>query len=444
MANSRKLNSDPLVERTAGVLHSLIPPAASITVGLSGGLDSVVLLHMLSRMAGDRSWRLSALHIHHGISPNADQWAEFCHTLCQQLGIPFSVEHVDIRPLRDQGVEAAARQLRHAALNRQATDFIALAHHRDDQVETMLLQLLRGAGVKGAAAMPMLKQRPGLPALVRPLLKEGRRELLAYAQRHHLRWVEDESNADEQYPRNFLRHQVLPLIESRYPGYRATLARCTEHFAEADALLDELARQDAAAAVHAQGVSVESLRQLSPARARNVLRYFIASQGAPLPDHSRLFEMVRQLCEARRERAVQVAWQGWQLRSYRGYAQVMREIAAMHYDLAWQGQPEILLPGNHGQLRFVTVAGQGIKREKLQGRVARVRSRQGGECMQVRAGGQHRSLKNLAQELGIPPWQRQIMPLLFCDNELVWAPQIGVAAAFQATAGEAGILVEWC
>src|SRR3989338_1659156 len=220
MASSRKLSLADFTGRIAAHIVPLLPAHSSILIGLSGGVDSVVLLHLLHQLAPRFSWQLSALHVHHGISPNADAWAEFCAELCARLHIPLHVEHVDIAPLRKHGIEAAARKLRHAAFARQSCDFVALAHHADDQAETLLLQLLRGAGVRGASAMPLLAGREGSPNLLRPLLHCLRREILDYAAAHGLRWIEDESNADDSYPRNFLRHRLLPLLEEKFPAYR--------------------------------------------------------------------------------------------------------------------------------------------------------------------------------------------------------------------------------
>ena len=195
-----------LQERVADTLSSVVPRGSSLLLGLSGGVDSVVLLHLLAQLSPRFSWKLSAMHVHHGISVHAGSWAAFCSELCAKYSIPLQIERVDITPLRDMGIEAAARQLRHAALARQKVDFIALAHHRDDQAETLLLQLLRGAGVRGASAMPLLKPRKGAPSLLRPLLDITRSELEAYASEHGLRWVEDDSNEDVSYPRNVFRH----------------------------------------------------------------------------------------------------------------------------------------------------------------------------------------------------------------------------------------------
>ena len=221
MEISRKSGYNTLLECSAAALHPVVPEGSSIALGLSGGADSVVLLHLLRQLAVRYAWRLSAVHVHHGISPQADAWAAFCADLCVRENIPLQIERVNIAPLRHLGIEAAARTLRHAALARQQVDFIALAHHQDDQVETLLLQLLRGAGVRGVSAMPVFKRRDGASAIVRPLLDIARSTLLAYAQQHALQWVEDESNADDAYPRNFLRHRVLPLLQQRFPAYQS-------------------------------------------------------------------------------------------------------------------------------------------------------------------------------------------------------------------------------
>ena len=299
-----------LPERVSAQIAPLLPAHSSILIGLSGGVDSVVLLHLLHKLAPRYSWQLSALHVHHGISPNADVWSDFCADICASLHISLHIERVDIAPLREHGIEAAARKLRHAAFARQPCDFVALAHHADDQAETLLLQLLRGAGVRGASAMPLLSRRSGSPDLLRPLLYCPRKEILSYAAAHQLRWIEDESNADDNYPRNFLRHRVLPLLSERFPAYRDTLARSAQHFAEASSLLDELAQQDATQTIEGETLAVAALQALSPARAKNLLRYFLHSLGAPMPQTVRLDDMLRQLCGAREDATVCITYGG--------------------------------------------------------------------------------------------------------------------------------------
>ena len=432
------------MERVADALRSTIPSESSLLLGLSGGLDSVVLLHLLSRLAPQNTWKLSALYVHHGLSPHADEWAQFCADYCAELGVPFQTEYVDIAPLRHLGIEAAARQLRHAALNRQPADFVALAHHQDDQAETLVLQLLRGAGVRGAAAMPMRKLRPGLPTLIRPLLNISRAELQAYAAQQKLRWVDDESNADVVYSRNFLRHSVLPLLEKRFPAYRATLSRSAEHFAEASLLLDELAAEDARAAIDDGQLNLACLHLLSFARAKNLLRYFLRSQGAPLPDASRLQEMYQQLINAQVGAKVQVEWQGWQLRRYRQFAYVLHgEFFDADWECEWRGESVMILPDGLGELHFQNVNGRGLSAQKIKLDKVLIRNRRNGELGPLNASGEHASLKNIFQQHGVPPWERQVFPMIYAGTQLVCVTGLATAHAFKAKPDEEGVVVSW-
>lgn len=423
----------------------MLPARSSILVGLSGGVDSVVLLHLLCQICPQYSWRLSALHVHHGISPQADAWAAFCADLCARLNIPLRVEHVDVTPLRHLGIEAAARELRHAALAAQPVDYIALAHHQDDQAETLLLQLLRGAGVKGAAAMPPVRLRAAAPALLRPMLDLPRAELVAYAKQHELPWVEDESNADDSYPRNFLRQHVMPLLEQRFPASGETLARSAQHFAEASELLDQLAQLDAQGAIQYGTLDVLRLRELDAPRAKNLLRYFIASRGAPMPNSARLREMLSQLCHARADAALRVAFGAWEARRYLGRVHVFPTLPSPDaaWQMQWHGESELALPQLGGILRFEPCAGVGVSLHKLQQGAVVVRLRQGAERVQLDAKRPVRSLKNLLQEHDIPPWRRDTLPLLFCNNDLAVVPGLGVACAYQAEPHEQGLQLSW-
>ncbi|HEY5993231.1 MAG TPA: tRNA lysidine(34) synthetase TilS [Gallionellaceae bacterium] len=439
----RDLIRGSLPGRVAAALAPHVPAGSSILVGLSGGVDSVVLLHLLATLAPLHSWKLSALHVHHGISPNADAWAAFCAKLCELRAIPLQIERVDIAPLRAKGIEAAARELRHAALFRQPVDFIALAHHQDDQAETLLLQLLRGAGVKGVAAMPPVREALSGPVLLRPLLDTSRIELEEYAARHALDWVEDESNTDERYPRNFLRHRVFPLLEQHFPACRTTLARAAGHFAEADALLDSLAELDAQQAFDGNTLDVTRLSELDKARAKNLLRWFLLQRGALMPENPRLEEMLRQLSAAREDAQVCVAWGDWEIRRYRGRAHVCsrQNEPAPGFSVLWRGEERLLLPG--GELRFVHCRGEGASAAKLASAPVTVRLRRGEESLRPDGARPTRSLRYLFQDSGIPPWQRAGWPLLYCGETLIAVPEIGVEAAWRAAPDEAGVVPRW-
>jgi tRNA(Ile)-lysidine synthase len=444
MENSRKSSCD-LAGRVADALFPVLPANCSILLGLSGGVDSVVLLHLLHYLASRYSWHLSALHVHHGISPQADAWATFCTHLCADYGIPVQIEQVDIMPLRKHGIEAAARKLRHAALDRQSVDFIALAHHQDDQAETMLLQLLRGAGLRGASAMPLIRQRSGQPTQLRPLLNVPRTELLAYAQQYALQWVEDESNADDTYPRNFLRHRMLPLLEQRFPSYRVTLSRSARHFAEASELLDQLAQQDALEAVHNGTLDIVRLQALNLPRAKNLLRYFLHNLGAPIPQTVQLNEMLQQLYGARQDAVATILFGNWQLSRYQGKAYAFPTLPELdeEFCVQWCGETALELPELSGTLHFESAIGHGLSLKKMQQASVTVRLRRGAERIRIDDRRPTRTLKNLLQEQGVPPWQRDRLPLLFCGETLVAVPGIGVECTYQATHEETGVILRW-
>jgi len=446
------LTGNNLTERVAAQIAPLLPAHSSILIGLSGGVDSVVLLHLLHKLSTRFSWQLSALHVHHGISPNADAWSDFCADLCARLHISLHIERVDIAPLREHGIEAAARKLRHAAFAEQSCDFVAVAHHADDQAETLLLQLLRGAGVRGASAMPQYTERADSVPLIRPLLHCSRQEILAYAAAHQLHWIEDESNADDIYPRNFLRHRVLPLLSEKFPAYRDTLARSAQHFAEASKLLDELALQDGVQAIHADTLDVAALQALSQTRAKNLLRYFLHSCGAPMPQALQLDDMLHQLCSARQDAAVCISYSDWQVRRYRGKVYALHALGEFDPNivLPWHGEAELKWPALNTRLRFdrkqdadgKVLRSTSISLAKLQRAPVTLRVRHGGEALRPHPAAATRTLKNLLQEHLVPPWQRDRLPLLYCGEELVCVSGVAIAAEYQADGHEAAILLE--
>ena len=264
------------------VTHALrsLPEDSRIALGFSGGLDSTVLLDALVRVAGPT--RCVALHIHHGLSPNADDWLAHCEARAREYGVSFEARHVNIARERDIGVEAAAREARYRALNemceQQRVTTLWLAQHADDQAETVLLQLLRGAGMAGLAAMaaePMNPQDASQSCLsrMRPLLTVARVQLEQYAHEHALRWVEDESNADTQYLRNALRHDIIPKLAAHFPAYRTALARTAKHAANAQQLLNELAELDMRSISRGVRLSRTALLALDDVRALNVMRF---------------------------------------------------------------------------------------------------------------------------------------------------------------------------
>jgi tRNA(Ile)-lysidine synthase len=298
MAGSRnKPFTDPISAAVDACLSRHCRAGQTVVVGYSGGIDSMVLLHAVKRVAGNSGLGISALHIHHGLSPNADAWAVCCGEVCSAIDVRLSVTEVMVPERSGEGIEAAARRVRHKALAEHPADWILLAHHADDQAETILHNLLRGAGVRGAAAMPELRGR-----VLRPLLAVGRETIEEYGQVHQLRWIEDESNSDTRYTRNFLRREILPAIAKRFPGAVEQLAAAASRFSEASELLDDLACIDLKGNPSGFPQRLGLLRELSAARARNLLRVMLTWQHVQPPDERRLNEFVRQLQSAGHDR----------------------------------------------------------------------------------------------------------------------------------------------
>ena len=430
-----------------GVIDTTGARGARIVVALSGGVDSVVLLHCLTRLAPALDLHLSALHVHHGLSRNADAWAQFCEQLCSQLGVSCSVVRVQVDRRHRLGLEAAAREARYAHFRAQQADAIALAHHRDDQAETLLLQLLRGAGVRGLSAMPPARalDASGLLRVLRPMLDVTRSQILAYAREAELAWVEDESNADPTMDRNFLRLQLMPLLLQRFPGAVETLCRTAQNAADASALLDELGALDARSGVTQTGLEVEALSELSEPRARNLLRWFLEREGVPLPGRERLAEAFHQIVHARHDARVEVRLGPAALRRHRGrvYIEAIKHDTPSDWSCAWHGETRIALPDGLGTMQFEQAVGAGLSMQRLRDRPTVIRPRTGGERMRLVQGRPSRTLKNLLQETGMPHWRRDSLPLMFCADDLVWVPGVGIDCRYAAQPGEAAVVPQW-
>ncbi len=427
------------------VLSARLKHGARVCIGLSGGVDSVVLLEILCTLAPRYGWRLSAIHVNHQLSAHAGEWVRFCRRLCRARGVPLRVAVVTVP--RGDSIEAAARAARYTAYRAQPAEHVVLAQHQDDQVETVLLQLLRGAGVKGLAAMPVSRVdglRPGLTVL-RPLLGLTRQDIEAYAVAHQLSWVEDESNQDAYFLRNFLRLDILPRIAQRAPDYRTTVSRAAGHMAEAAALLDVLAEQDSGGALAGSTLSLHVLQNLPAARARNLLRYFLSVHQVSMPDARRLGEALRQTLTAKAGARVCVDLGAHQLRRFGGALHVTLTQTAMVEGFArsWQRERRLAVPELNATLEMRARRGAGIDLAKLTAKPVTLRLRCGGEKLQPDAARPRRHVKDLFQEQGVPPWQRERLPYLWSGDTLVWVAGLGVDCAFAARVGAPAVVPLW-
>ena len=439
---------------------ALAPEANGYWVAFSGGLDSQVLLHALAAGRERLPAPLAALHVNHNLQPDAPAWAEHCRAVCAALGVEYRVLSVQAEAKPGESPEAAARAARYRALAGAVPPggVLLTAHHQDDQAETLLLQLLRGAGPKGLAAMPeKWGQTPIPPAmqdvshcrkklgsdpifLLRPLLDVSRDELHDYARRHALTWVEDPSNARTDYDRNFLRHEILPRLRERWPSAGATLARAARHQAEAAALLEELAELDLAGQAP---LSVSTLLSLNVPRRANLLRQWLYVQGASMPSAAVLERIDRDVLHAAPDAEPLVCWGDVRLRRYRDrlYLDDVHEEGDPSRCLDWRPGHPLVLPG--GQLSAVAAQGEGVAARHLPDAPLQVRFRQGGEALRPAGRREHHTLKHLFQEAGVPPWERARAPLIYRGDALLAVAGYWVNAEFQARADEPGMRFMW-
>jgi tRNA(Ile)-lysidine synthase len=426
-------------------LSSTLPLSSQSPVKLclafSGGLDSCVLLSALLAAQKKLNFELCALHVHHGLSPNADKWADFCSQTCKAAKVPLQVERVKVDQKAGLGIEAAARQARYQVLLESEADFIVLAHHQDDQAETLQLQLLRGAGVKGLSAMAAFDTKR---RLLRPLLDVSRAEIETYASDAKLKWVEDESNQDIQYDRNFIRHELTPLLAQRFPSFQTALARSASHMAEASGLLDDLALLDAETCMQDARLNLLELIKLSEARAKNLVRWWLAGLGFSLPSKERLDEILQQLLHAKADATIKLVIDGENasLRRYQGFAFIETVAEFAPIAMIWQGESELSLPDG-SKLLFERKLGEGLALDRLGVHKLRIAHRKGGERFKPDLNRPTRTLKHLLQEANMPPWLRDRLPLIYFDDALAVVPNIGVSCLMQATEKELGLVISW-
>ena len=456
-----EFSADRIVLDAVGVALSDVPPGARIAIAYSGGLDSSVLLDAAVRIAG--APRCIALHVHHGLSPNADAWAAHAEASAAALGVGFDAMRVDVPRTSGAGIEASARESRYRALDamceRHGAAVLWLAQHADDQAETVLLQLLRGAGIAGLAAMAPRYRPAGAPVeRARPLLRLLRAQLERYAAARALDWIDDESNADTRFARNALRIDVLPALAAHFPGFRDALGRAAQHAAAAQRLLDDLAALDFDLAAREAGraLSREALVALDDERGANLLRFWMRSLGLPGASAARLANMMRQLRDAHDAHALRVDHAGQCLRLYRdmvfwdagGRIETAEDGSAPARPAttcAWDGQEVWHLPAWRGTYVFAPAApgdADAVPETRLRVAPLVARAREGGERLRAEPSRPSRTLKNLFQERGVPAWQRDV-PLLYAGGRLLYVPGLGVNSEGAAPGGAAWRRIEW-
>ena len=420
--------------------------ATGLVVSLSGGADSANLLAAAASLQGSfRGFNVRAVHVDHGLQAAAADFREACAALCENFGIPLTVLSLVVQAPRGASLEAAARDARYAALAAELApgECLLTAHHSEDQAETLLLQALRGAGLKGMSAMPICRPL-GCGWHLRPVLEMPQHELLGLGAHLNGASTPDPMNDDARFDRSYLRRQVWPLLEARWPAAGATLARAARHVGEAQELSEMWAAADVSNLRDGEALSVQGLRSLAPQARINALRFWLAEAGVDAPPAARLTEALRQMFDAQIDHLPAIVWGNYAMRRYR-----QRIFLTPAHPPRLEGRhpwctgtaAALDLGPNLGTLSWVAQAG-GLDSARLSQSVM-VRRREGGETLKPAAGARTQTVQHLCQEQGVLPWMRAALPLVFAGDTLIAIGDLWLDARLRAAAGAPGIAIRW-
>ncbi len=427
---------EQLLERLAALEYRADRPARYV-IAFSGGLDSSVLAHAVA----SADLPVLAVHIDHELQPESAEWSRHCEDFAASLGIEFRSRRVSVELESGKGPEASARDARYNALLEELNpgDWLLSAHHREDQAETLLLNLVRGSGPAGIAGIGSVR-RFGHGWLVRPLLYFDRAELQQYAETHGIDWIDDPSNADVRFDRNFLRHEILPRLKARWPDIATRLQRSATHAGEATSLLIDLAEIDLEAlGGRIDRLPVGALLDFSRYRQKNVIRHVLRLCGLTLPTAQQLDIVLDEVLHAREDAQPEVRWPGGSVRRYRDGLYLLPDVLADELPEGPIAGSEILLGSGLGTLRFEPGVERGID-PRLVGPRLRLQSRQGGEKIRVAGQSHTRKLKKLLQEEGVVPWMRDRLPLIYAGDQLLAVGDLWLA---DDAAASPGVGVRW-
>ena len=419
-----------ILVRKLSALADLAGMPSRLVVGFSGGLDSTVLLHALASSQPDLGSSLLAVYVDHGLHEDSGSWGRHCAAFAAEFAVDFRKLEVDVNTAAGLGTEAAARSARYDAFRSivQDGDWLLSAHHKDDQAETLLLNLLRGSGPSGLAGIGEV-QPFAVAWLVRPLLEFSRRDLQEYAASHELSWIDDPSNEDRQFDRNYLRHEVLPQLEQRWPEASSRIRQSALLAGEAASMLDQLADIDLQQlGQRPERLSLTGLRELPSERQRNVIRYVVRELGFPAPPARQLQNIVNELIPARDDAQPLITWNGVEVRRYRDNVYVLPATSRV------AGTPSACVEGGAlkleagmGELQLRPGASEGLA-DAIVASGLEIRYRRGGEELKLTDQSHTKKLKKLLQDAGVVPWMRDRLPLVYANDELVAVADLWLAA----------------
>lgn len=425
-----------LILSLSGWIQDHLTANATVVVAFSGGRDSHVLLHSLSELRSQYAFTLKAIHISHGLQQASEAWPAHCEALCKAYNVPLQIIRLQLTVPPGESLEDVARKARYKAFAQYvlADEILLTAHHQEDQAETFLLQLLRGAGPQGLAGIAPMKIL-GAGKLARPLLNISRAEITEYAQNHKLTWVEDPSNENTQYRRNFLRKAIFPKLGELIPGFAACIARSSAHCQSTQSLLEEYIQNDLllCAENSAHTLNVEILKTYSPLKQQAILRYWLRTQGVLNPSTKKLDVIVEQMLHAKIDATPHVHWSNVEIRRYQNRLYVLplqlSEKPPLYAQIWHLDRPFIAYDGRVWQAQ--RVLGKGVQASKIADNKIEVRFRQGGERAKIAGHLHSRPLKKILQEYDIPPWEREKIPLFYSEDELIAVGNLFVCEGWQ-------------
>jgi tRNA(Ile)-lysidine synthase len=422
-------------------LINSIPGNGCCWIAYSGGIDSTVLLHLLNTKKDKIDRYIKTVHVNHKISNYADNWADHCRKVCSEYQIPFELITLDASNNMGYGPEAHARKLRYEAISRllSENDILLTAHHKDDLAETLILQLLRGAGPEGLAAMPQIRKFDQ-GWIVRPLIEYTRGQLNAYATENKLNWIDDESNSDINFDRNYVRNEVIPVLEFRWPAVSRLIARSARHQADILDILRDIAENDLKKnmAGSTDVLNIAEFNKLSRARKRNLLRFWLKMNNKPATSSIITDQIITNLVEARSDSQPLISWCDTEIRRYRDKIYLLKKLPQLDSDISYIWKLPKALDLSFGRLEAEKTTGKGIKIASLVNNILDVRFRHGGEKIQPSGRKETHKLKKMYQQAGIPPWKRDRIPLLYINDHLVSVTGYWIDQNFNAQGNEPG------
>jgi tRNA(Ile)-lysidine synthase len=415
-----------------------------VNVALSGGCDSMALLFALKQLQVELNLSLKASYIDHGLSKNSFNWQVLCRKACKDMGILFETESINIEKIPELGIEGAARELRYQTLARLSDGMIvATAHHENDQAETLLLQLIRGAGLKGLAGMPEFDH---LKKIWRPMLKVQRHDIESFALKNHIQYIVDESNEDIRFDRNFLRKDILPKLYERFPHAANTISRSASLIAEGLNLQQSIAEDDSLLyfSENFRRLNLKMIQNLSQERVINLVRWWLERNQQKMPSFKVMQEIYKQIKTIRKDAKIIINLsQDTAIRAYKNELWLVPITENQKdYEIYWHGESEIMLP-DMSRLLFKKSKGQGISMKKLGTNTIRIQNRKGGERFKPAHNQPTRTLKYLLQKSKLPPWEREELPMLFIEDLLVAVPSFGVDYKYHASSLEDSYQIKW-